>query len=477
MSLTFLGLCISTATGPHFVHDPGIVVLSYFVAVIGSYAALDMTERLNKASAPAVYLWLAGSALTLGGSMWSMHFIGILAVRATFPLNYDPVLTTISFAIAVLACAVGLELVRGAKLPNRLQYAGAGVTVGIGVAAMHYTGMAALQLPGTLSYQPGLFILSVVIGIGAATAAFWLSRNTRHNWQRAVAALVMAAAIAGMHYTGMAATVIHYGAETVGSASLERSPLTLAIAGVTIALLGLALVCNAADRGKAVAAQRETDILAASTREIVGRLCAAGEFRDDDTGHHVLRLARIASRLSELSGTDPAFSKLIMEAAPLHDIGKIGIPDSILLKADNLTEGERVRMRSHTDIGHTLLTGSGLPLLDFAAEIALTHHEKWDGSGYPRGLRGEAIPLAGRIVAIADVFDALLSPRAYKTAWSAVEVKALLARESGQHFDPELMTIFLAHFDEMLLVRGVTRTDGGFGDVPLVIENLRTASA
>ncbi|MCB8881558.1 HD domain-containing protein [Acidisoma cellulosilytica] len=397
---------------------------------------------------------MIGSALTLGGSIWSMHFIGILAVRAVFPMDYNPGLTVISFLIAVLACGVGLEIVRGTDAPSRRQLCGAGLTVGIGVAAMHYTGMQALELPGTLSYTPGFFCLSILIAIGAATAAFWLSRNAKLNWQRVIAALIMGAAICGLHYAGMAATVIHFGAEIADEGGISRNPLTLAVAGVTISLLGLALVCNAADRNKAVAAQRETNILLASTREIVGRLCAAGEFRDDDTGNHVIRLARIASRLAELAGTGAGFARQILEAAPLHDIGKIGIPDRILLKPGALTDEERVRMQTHTSIGHNLLSGSGMPLLDFAAEIALTHHEKWDGSGYPRGLRGETIPLAGRVVAIADVFDALLSKRPYKRAWSADEVESYLRRESGQHFDPRLTSVFLANFPEMIRIRG-----------------------
>lgn len=473
MNLTLLGLCISATGGPHFQHDPGIVALSYFVAILGCYAALDMTERLNSASAPAAYFWLLGSAVTLGGSLWAMHFIGILAVRRLFPMDYDPVLTTISFMVAVIACGAGLAIMHETRSVGWRRLICAGGTVGLGVAAMHYTGMQALELPGTLSYTPGLFCLSIVIAISAATAALWLSRNIQRSWQRALAAFVMAAAICGMHYTGMAATVMHFGPMMAGDSSFSRSPMTLAIASVTLALLALAIVCNAADRSKTTAAQRETAILLASTREIVNRLCAAGEFRDDDTGNHVIRLARVAARLAERAGTGEVFAKRVLEAAPLHDIGKIGIPDSILLKPGPLTEAERVRMQTHTFIGHDLLNGSGMPLLDFAAEIALTHHEKWDGSGYPNGLWGETIPLSGRIVAIADVFDALLSKRPYKDAWSADAVREYLYQHSGQHFDPQLIQVFLSHFPEMLWVRDGVTEQGPTTESAFVVDSVK----
>ena len=453
MDLTLLGLCVSTADGPHFMYDHWLVLLSYLVAVVGSYAALDMIDRLNHARGKATHLWLLGSATTLGGGIWSMHFIGMLAAEAAFPMNYDPWLTSVSFVIAVGACALGLEIVRHSARPQGLRLIAAGITVGIGVAAMHYTGMRALRLPGTLSYTPVLFGLSILIAIGAATAAFWLSKTIERRWQRATAALAMGAAIFAMHYVGMAATVIHFNPVLPAPLGLARGPLTLALTVTTIALLMLALVCDTADRSVSAASQRQVDALLMSNREIVRRLCAAGEFRDHDTGEHVHRLSRIAARLAALVGCDANMRALIEEAAILHDIGKIGIPDSILLKAGQLTKEERAVMQSHTWIGHSILCGSDMPLLDLAAEIALTHHERWDGSGYPRGLKGEEIPLAGRVVAVADVFDALLSKRPYKESWSPEAVETFLRQESARHFDPRLVAAFLSDFRAMLELR------------------------
>ncbi|MBW4024401.1 MAG: HD domain-containing protein [Proteobacteria bacterium] len=466
MSLHILGLCIEETGGSHFMLSPWIVVLSFLVAVLGSFAALDMTERLHRAHGRMAILWLMGSATTLGGGIWSMHFIGMLAVRANFPVNYDPGLTVLSLVMAIAACAVGLHLVRGAVQPDLPQLLGAGVVVGLGVAAMHYTGMSALQLPGTLSYTPGLFLISVLLAIGAATAAFWLSCRLDRMWQRLLAALAMGGAICGMHYVGMAATVIHFDPLIPPSQGLARGPLTVAVTGTTIALLAVVLVFDAAHRGLAASSRREVETLLIANREIIHRLCAVGEFRDDATGRHVLRLARIASRLASRLGCNDAFARLILETAPLHDIGKIAIPDSILRKPGALTDAEWQIMRSHTEIGNRILSGSGMPLLDLAAEIALTHHEKWDGTGYPRGLRGEEIPLVGRIVAVADVFDALLSERSYKKAWPLAEVVAFLRHESGRHFDPRIVTAFLADLDAMATLRSETSpAPGGADDV------------
>jgi HD-GYP domain-containing protein (c-di-GMP phosphodiesterase class II) len=462
-----LGLCISDSNGPHFMHDPWVVLLSYAVAVVGSFAALDMTERLNRARGRRGNLWLLGSATVLGGSIWSMHFIGMLAAHTLFPVGFDVQLTALSFLLAVGACGVGLEIVRGPAMPTRWRLGGAGLVVGIGVASMHYTGMAALRLPGTLSYTPFLFGASLAIAIGAATAAFWLSRKVELVWQRAIAALVMGGAICGMHYVGMAATVIHFDAAIPYSEGFNQAPLTIAVAGMTIALMILVLVFDGADRSVAAASRREVETLLAAKREIVRRLCAAAELRDDDTGHHVLRLAHLAGRLAARLGCEESMVRRIETTAPLHDIGKIGVPDSILLKPGALTPAERAVMQTHTEIGHRILAGSGLPLLDMAADIALTHHEKWDGTGYPRHLKGEEIPLAARIVAVVDVFDALLSERPYKKAWPLADAAAYLRRESGGHFDPRVVSAFLDDLPAMAAIQAdPTNQTASFAEPP-----------
>ncbi|WP_282189067.1 PAS domain S-box protein [Azospirillum sp. SYSU D00513] len=183
--------------------------------------------------------------------------------------------------------------------------------------------------------------------------------------------------------------------------------------------------------------------LTATQEEVVRRLCTAAEFRDDDTGQHVVRIAHLAHRLAINSGADSDFADQLREAAPLHDIGKIGVPDTVLLKPGKLDPEERKVMEEHVGIGWRILRGSDVPLLELAAEVALTHHEKWDGTGYPAGLKGEAIPLSGRVVAVTDVFDALLSRRPYKEPWSLERVLNHLRAEAGRHFDPRLVSAFL----------------------------------
>ncbi|MFP5516608.1 MAG: HD-GYP domain-containing protein, partial [Alphaproteobacteria bacterium] len=171
------------------------------------------------------------------------------------------------------------------------------------------------------------------------------------------------------------------------------------------------------------------------------------------TAGHTDRVAAISVRIGYELGLDPDALERIRVGALLHDIGKIGVPDHVLLKAGRLEAQEWVIMRQHATIGRRLLAGSGLPLLDLAAEIAGTHHEKWDGSGYPAGLRGIDIPLSGRIVAIADVFDALLSRRPYKEPWPLEAVVAHLGEQAGHHFDPDLVTVFLDNLDTMIAIR------------------------
>jgi hypothetical protein len=163
-------------------------------------------------------------------------------------------------------------------------------------------------------------------------------------------------------------------------------------------------------------------------REVISRLAAAGEFRDSDTGQHVLRMSHYAHHLARAAGVSEAEAAMIRDAAPLHDIGKIGIPDSILLKPGPLDPAEWEIMKRHTLIGGEILAGSGFPLLDLARIIALTHHERWDGDGYPNGLRGQEIPFAGRVVAIADVFDATTCERPYRRRRNATAPRAAFAR-------------------------------------------------
>ena len=182
--------------------------------------------------------------------------------------------------------------------------------------------------------------------------------------------------------------------------------------------------------------------------ETVRRLSMAVEFRDEDTGKHVERIGRFSVLLAEAIGMDAEFCERIRHAAPLHDVGKVAIPDHILLKPGPLTPEERAIVETHAEEGHRLVRGSSSAILDMAATIALSHQEKWDGTGYPRGLKGEAIPIEGRIVAVADVFDALTSDRVYRPAFPVEEAIRMMREERGQHFDPVLLDAFMEVLEE-----------------------------
>lgn len=177
--------------------------------------------------------------------------------------------------------------------------------------------------------------------------------------------------------------------------------------------------------------------------EILQRLSDAAEYRDDETGQHTKRVATIAVAIGRSMGLDHPTLELLRWASPLHDVGKIGIPDSVLLKPGRLSEAEMEIMKSHTTIGARILMGGQSTLVQMAETIALNHHERWDGKGYPRQLAGDQIPLEARLVAVADVFDALTHARPYRAAWSVEETRAEIERGAGKHFDPEITRVFL----------------------------------
>ncbi|BFM21061.1 response regulator [Gilvimarinus japonicus] len=187
--------------------------------------------------------------------------------------------------------------------------------------------------------------------------------------------------------------------------------------------------------------------------DLVQRLGAAAEYKDTDTGEHIIRMSLYSKRLALAYGISEEYAELIRQAAPMHDIGKIGIPDAILLKPGRLSTEEFASMREHTTIGAKILEDSDSPLIQLARVLAMEHHEKWDGTGYPNGLVGEAISLEARIVAIADVFDALTSKRPYKEAWTEAEAFALIKEQSGCHFDPALAELFLSIKSEILDIK------------------------
>ena len=195
------------------------------------------------------------------------------------------------------------------------------------------------------------------------------------------------------------------------------------------------------------------DDLIESRRQIIERLGRAAEFKDNETGLHVIRMSRYARTLALASGWSEEAAEELMAAAPMHDIGKIGIPDAILLKPGALTPEEWAVMKTHPQIGADIIGADNSSILRMAREIALCHHEKWDGSGYPAGLKGDAIPLSARIVTVADVFDALTTARPYKKAWPVEEAIAHLKEGAGHHFDPHLVPLFLAQLPDILAIR------------------------
>ena len=192
--------------------------------------------------------------------------------------------------------------------------------------------------------------------------------------------------------------------------------------------------------------------------ETIRRLSWAAEFRNQETGEHIVRMSLYCALLARLAGLDGDHAEAIRIASPMHDVGKIGIPDRILLKPGRLTQDEREVMEAHTEMGHRILAGSGVELLDLAAVMALTHHEWIDGTGYPSAAAGDAIPIEGRICAIADVFDALTSDRVYRPAFQPDEARSLMLEGRGTQFDTVLLDLFFDSFDDVLAIRRAAGT-------------------
>jgi HD-GYP domain-containing protein (c-di-GMP phosphodiesterase class II) len=207
--------------------------------------------------------------------------------------------------------------------------------------------------------------------------------------------------------------------------------------------------------------RERTADLRESQLEVVRRLSQAAESRDHDTGIHITRMSRMCSRLALAAGASPDLAEMLLNAAPMHDVGKIGIPDHILLKPGKLDADEWEVMKSHAMIGSELLAGSRSPVMQMGELIALTHHERWDGTGYPRGLKGEEIPFGARITAVCDVFDALISQRPYKEPWPLEDALEEIKKDSGGHFDPEIVDVFVSIFSELVSIVDAANREAG----------------
>jgi HD-GYP domain-containing protein (c-di-GMP phosphodiesterase class II) len=264
--------------------------------------------------------------------------------------------------------------------------------------------------------------------------------RSRRRTPRGRAMLVALTAIGGL------------AALAIGGPALSVMLGALALAAATL-LLGWTLGDDSRKALQYEVDERNDDLrralseLEIAQAETVRRLSMAVEFRDEDTGAHIERIGRFSTLLAEAIGMSPEFCHRISHAAPLHDVGKVAIPDSILLKPGSLTPEERSIVETHAEEGHRLLRGSSSSILDMGATIALSHHERWDGAGYPRGLSAENIPIEGRIVAIADVFDALTSHRVYREAFSVEKAVEMMLEQTGRHFDPVLLHAFMEVLD------------------------------
>lgn len=210
-------------------------------------------------------------------------------------------------------------------------------------------------------------------------------------------------------------------------------------------------------QNKLVEIKKLNEEIEETQREVVFTMGAIGESRSKETGNHVRRVATYSYMLATLWGLDEEEAELLRQASPMHDIGKVAIPDSILNKPARLTADEFETMKEHAQLGHEMLAHSSRPLLKAAAIVAHEHHEKWDGSGYPRGLKGDAIHIYGRITAVADVFDALGSSRIYKPAWDDEKIIQFFKDERGRHFDPKLVDLLMHNLDAFYEVRDTYR--------------------
>jgi putative two-component system response regulator len=239
------------------------------------------------------------------------------------------------------------------------------------------------------------------------------------------------------------------GADDVIGKPLDPLELKVRVAAlVDLSLARRRLAEQARDFAREVG--RAVEATVAREREIIRRLALAAEHRDEQAGDHLSRVAGCSIAIAEALGLPEDAVNDIALASTMHDVGKIAVPDHVLLKAGPLTDAEREEMQEHAIRGFRILDGSSSRLIDLAAQIALSHHERWDGTGYPRGLKGEAIPIGGRIVAVADVFDALISERPYKKGWPPEQARRYVEEQAGSHFDPSCVQAFVSRWPDIL---------------------------
>jgi NO-binding membrane sensor protein with MHYT domain/two-component sensor histidine kinase len=292
-------------------YDPYLVALSISIACLASYTALDLGDRIRGPRGWAQLAWLATSATAMGGGIWSMHFIGMLAFALPMPVSYDLGLTLLSLVVAIGATGLGFCMI-GTSRATQLEFPLSGIFMGIGIVSMHYIGMAAMRMPADIRYNPILVTLSVLIAIGASIIALWLAFRTPITWQRLLSAIVMGSAISGMHYTGMAAAtfIANPGMDGAsGKPALAQTGLAMAIATITFVILLLALVASAFDR-KLVQRSRELDEKNRQLHQANDELMAAEEqlrlvMREmGHRGKNMLSLVQAIARQTITSGPE-----------------------------------------------------------------------------------------------------------------------------------------------------------------------------
>ncbi|MCC6464871.1 MAG: response regulator [Planctomycetes bacterium] len=320
-------------------------------------------------------------------------------------------------------------------------------------------GQAALDLLGELDQPPDVVLTDVNM---PRVDGFELAKAMRTNPRTAEVPIVMLTANADRDFKLKA---LDFGVDDYVTKPFDLAEVKLRIRNLAKVRQAQRLLANYAEELELRVAERTSELsrlvkeltstqgeLIQARTETIHKLCVACEYRDDDTAQHLTRMATYSRIIAQNMNLSAEQVQLIEAAAPMHDVGKIGVPDSILLKPAKLTPEEFKVMQQHPGIGGRILTGSTSPFLQEACSIAITHHEKWDGSGYPAGLKGEEIPLAGRIVALADVFDALTQKRVYKPAFSIEKSMGIIMDGTGKHFDPTIVQAFRRGLDEAVAI-------------------------
>jgi len=347
--LEILGLCFdSSIAGVASHHDPYLGILSYLVAALASYTALEMTDRLRQSAGRSRGLWHAGAALVFGGGIWSMHFIAMLAYRSPLPQSYAPGLTIASGLIAIVVAWIGLKVFERDMTRTRLLLAG--TLIGLGVVAMHYTGMMAIRVAGQIYYRPGIFLVSVVIALATATVALWLAYRLRFAWQRVIASFVMAVAICGMHYAGMAGTVLVADPAVLAPEHGISGPvLALAVAAGVVVIISLGLLCATLDRHFEGLAQQE----AARLRLVNETLEARVAERTAELTTAIIDLEDATRRAEGASQAKSAFLATISHEIRTPLNGMLGMVQAMV--ADDPPERQKARLEIARQCGETLL--------------------------------------------------------------------------------------------------------------------------